>query len=115
MDCISVCGDSGSFVQTLSARLLIPRLLSGLFSWLQLVNDATLILESSSVTVSTAEAERGTVAYGKAKNSTTTGANLGFDVMLASYIGCVLSQGHNLPWGQTDVLSDAARNGVCNR
>jgi len=42
----------------------LPRLLFDLFPWLQFVHDATLVLESSVVTVSVAGAERGSMARG---------------------------------------------------
>jgi hypothetical protein len=37
--------------------------LFGLSQWLQFVNDATLVVENSSLTVSSAEAEGGTAAH----------------------------------------------------
>jgi len=55
--------------------------LSGLFPWLQFLDDVTLVLESSSVAISIVDTKRGSMAREKAKGD-TTGANLDFEAKL---------------------------------
>jgi hypothetical protein len=51
--------------------------LSGLFQWLQFIDDARPVRESGGVTVSMAGAEADNMARGEARGSTTV-VNLGF-------------------------------------
>ena len=64
-------------IRNAAKRHGIPSLLPSFFQWLQFIDDARPVRESSGITVSMAGAEADNMARGEARGSTTV-VNLGF-------------------------------------